>query len=126
MGNKPTGIFASDARIQQQSRLIHSSSWSIPVPVRFLRFLYNKYFLTAVAFVVFMAFFDQNDWFSQKERQAQLNEVTENIAFLNRQIDTLDREYDALMHDRQALERYARERYRMKRDSEDLYIVEKK
>jgi cell division protein FtsB len=94
--------------------------------VRFLRFLYNKYFLTAVAFVVFMGFFDQNDWFSQKERQSQLNEVTENIAFLNRQIDTLDQEYDALMRDPVALERYARERYRMKRDSEDLYIVEKK
>jgi len=94
--------------------------------VRFLRFLYNKYFLTAVAFVVFMAFFDQNDWFSQKERQSQLNEVTENIAFLNRQIDTLDQEYDALMRDPVALERYARERYRMKRDSEDLYIVEQK
>ena len=94
--------------------------------MRFLRFLYNKYFLTAVAFVVFMAFFDQNDWFSQKERQAHLHELQENIAFLSRQIDTLDEDYNALMRDPVALERYAREHYRMKRDSEDLYIVEKK
>lgn len=94
--------------------------------MKFLRFLYNKYFLTAVAFVVFMAFFDQNDWVSQRERRHQLGELNENIAFLRRQIDTLDHDYDALMHDRNALERYARERYRMKRDSEDLYIVERK
>lgn len=94
--------------------------------MRFLRFLYNKYFLTALGFAVLMIFFDQNDWFSQKERRQQLQDVEQNISFLKRQIDTLNREYEALMHDPQALERYAREHYRMKRDSEDLFIVEQK
>jgi len=31
-----------------------------------------------------------------------------------------------LMHDPKELERYAREHYRMKRDTEDLYVIEKK
>ncbi|MBS1616762.1 MAG: septum formation initiator family protein [Bacteroidetes bacterium] len=94
--------------------------------MRFFRFLYNKYFLTALAFVVFMTFFDQNDWFSQRDRKAQLEEINGNISFLNRRIDTLNGDYEALRHDPAALERYAREHYRMKRDSEDLFIVEPK
>lgn len=94
--------------------------------MRFLRFFYNKYFLTALAFVVFMTFFDQNDWFSQRARKAQLDELKENISFMKRQIDTQDRAYEALRRDPAAIEQYAREHYRMKRDSEDLYIVEQK
>ena len=94
--------------------------------MKYLRFLYNKYFLTAVAFAVFIVFFDQNDWFSQRARKKDLNDVKENINFLQRQIDTLDNQYAAIRTNPQALEKYAREHYRMKRDSEDLYIVEKK
>jgi cell division protein FtsB len=94
--------------------------------MRFLRFLYNKYFLTAVGFAVLMLFFDQNDWFAQQDRKKELNETKDAIAFLQRQIDTLDGQYTALKSNPQALEQYAREHYRMKRDSEDLYIIEKK
>ena len=94
--------------------------------MRFLRFLYNKYFLTAVGFAVLMLFFDQNDWFAQQEKKKELNDTKDAIAFLQRQIDTLDRQYVDLRNSPAELERYAREHYRMKRDSEDLYIVEKK
>jgi cell division protein FtsB len=94
--------------------------------MKFLRILYNKYFLTAVAFLVLMIFFDQNDWLSQQARQKELDDAKDNITFLQRQIDTLDRDYAALRSNPQALERYAREHYRMKRDTEDLYIVERK
>lgn len=94
--------------------------------MKFLRILYNKYFLTAVGFLLLMVFFDQNDWFAQQEKKKELQETKDAIAFLQRQIDTLDKDYAALRSNPQELERYAREHYRMKRDSEDLYIVEKK
>jgi cell division protein FtsB len=94
--------------------------------MRFLRFLYNKYFLTAVGFIVLMLFFDQNDWYSMQERRKELQDTKDNISFLQKQIDTLDHDYAALRTKPAELERYAREHYRMKRDSEDLYIVEKK
>lgn len=94
--------------------------------MRFFRFLYNKYFLTAVAFIVFMTFFDQHDWFSQQARKKELEDVKDNISFLERQIDTIEGNYAALRNQPEALERYAREQYRMKRDSEDLYIIERK
>ncbi len=93
--------------------------------MKLLRIIFNKYLLTVVGFIVFMLFFDQNDWFSQQVRKGELGNMKESIAFLSRQIDTMDVTYAALRTQPQALERYAREHYRMKRDTEDLYIVEK-
>ena len=94
--------------------------------MKFLRILFNKYLLTAAAFIVLMLFFDQNDWISQKTRMKELQEVNDNISYLNQEIGRMDTEYAAIRNDPKALERYAREHYKMKRDSEDLYIVEQK
>jgi cell division protein FtsB len=92
--------------------------------MRSLRILYNKYFLTAVGFAVLMLFFDQNDWFAQQEKKRELQETKDAIAFLQRQVDTLDGQYAALRNNPQALEQYAREHYLMKKDGEDVFIIE--
>jgi cell division protein DivIC len=94
--------------------------------MRFLRIIFNKYLLTAVGFIIFMIFFDQNDWMSQQQKKKDLADTKEDIAFLERQIDTMDRQYKGIRTDPVAFEKYARETYRMKRDTEDLYIIEKK
>ena len=94
--------------------------------MKLLRIIFNKYLLTAAAFVVLMLFFDQNDWISQEARKADLQAVNNNISYLQHEIDGMDAEYAAIRSNPDALERYAREHYRMKRDTEDLYIVEKK
>ena len=94
--------------------------------MKFLRILTNKYLLTTAAFVVLMLFFDQNDWVSQQHRKHDLQNVEQNITFLKGEIARMDKDYTALISDTKTLERFAREHYRMKRDSEDLYIVEGK
>ena len=88
--------------------------------------LFNKFTITGAAFVVFILFFDQNDWVSQQERHKELQSVKDNITYLNKEIAGMDQSYTELMTDPKELERYAREHYRMKRDSEDLYGIEKK
>ena len=94
--------------------------------MKILRILFNKYLLTGAAFIVLMLFFDQADWLTQRHRRKELEDVKANITFLNKEIDQMEAEYRAVKTDPEALERYAREHYRMKRDSEDLYIVEHK
>lgn len=86
----------------------------------------NKYLLTAVAFLVWMVYFDQNDWFSQKERKQQLRATKDNITYLNAEIDRMEKEHMAMVTDPQKVEQFARENFRMKRDNEDLYVIEKK
>ena len=94
--------------------------------MKLVRILLNKYLLTTLAFLLLMLFFDQNDWISQKARKKDLKEVNDNINYLNREIGRMDTEYAAIRTDPKALEKYAREHYRMKKDSEDLYIIEQK
>lgn len=94
--------------------------------MKLLQLLFNKYTITGAAFAMLMLFFDQNDWVSQQARQQELQDVKDNIAYLNKEIAEMDAAYATLMRDPKELERYAREHYRMKKDNEDLYIVEQK
>lgn len=91
-----------------------------------LRILANKYLITGVAFLAWMVYFDQYDWFSQRQRNKDLATTRANIAFLNGEIARMEQERNDLMTNPQKLEKFARENFRMKRDNEDLYIIDKK
>ena len=94
--------------------------------MKILRILFNKYLLTGVGFLVLMLFFDQADWITQQNKRKELDDLKSNISYLQKEIDGMDAQYAAIRTNPQALEQYAREHYRMKRDTEDLYIVERK
>jgi hypothetical protein len=94
--------------------------------MKLLRLLFNKYTITGAAFAMLMLFFDQNDYASQQARDRELKDVNDNIVYLNQEIAQQESAYSSLMHDPKELERYAREHYRMKRDTEDLYVIERK
>lgn len=87
--------------------------------------LTNKYLITVVAFLVWMVYFDQNDWFSQQERKQQLKATKDNISYLNEEIDRMEKEHSDMVTNPEKLEQFARENFRMKRDNEDLYVIEK-
>jgi cell division protein FtsB len=89
-----------------------------------LKLITNKFLLTGLAFLVWMVFFDQNNWSSQQERKKDLRETERNIAYLNSEIARMENEYRELTTNPQRLEQYARERYKMKRDNEDVYVIE--
>lgn len=93
---------------------------------RVFRFFINKYTIVTAAFAVWMLFFDTNDYSSQRAREQDLENTKQDIAFLNQEIEEMETDYNELLKDPKVLERYARENFRMKRDSEDLYVVERK
>ena len=90
------------------------------------RVVFNKYLVTTAAFVVWMTFFDQNDWMTQQETRRELQDTRDNIRYLTEETEAMERDHEALMRDPDRLEQFAREKYRMKRDNEDLYIIERK
>lgn len=84
----------------------------------------NKYFLAASAFTVWILFFDKNDLFTQMERRDELLQMKESKAYFQQQIDD-DRKFsDELKHNPAIIEKYAREKYFMKKDNEDLFIIQ--
>ena len=54
-----------------------------------------------------------------------MDDVKDNIAYLNAEIAKMEKQKEGMTSDPAVLEQYAREQYRMKRDNEDLYIIDK-
>lgn len=88
-------------------------------------YLKNKYLLSLAVFVVWMFFFDDRDIITTHFRyRNELRNLEKSKVYYEEQIAETRKELDKLQSDPALLEKYARERYRMKRDNEDLYIME--
>ena len=71
-----------------------------------------------------MLFFDTRDIITTHFRQrSELNRLQESKAYYQQEIDKTRKELDQLKSDPRILEKYAREKYRMKKDNEDLYVI---
>ncbi|MBS1773466.1 MAG: septum formation initiator family protein [Bacteroidetes bacterium] len=88
-------------------------------------FITNKYLLAIIGFGVWMFFFDQNDVMSMQQRKKELQDTKDNIAYLNKEIATMEKDKEDLSSNPQRLEQFAREQYHLKRDNEDVYIIDK-
>jgi cell division protein FtsB len=83
----------------------------------------NKYLITGIAFAIWMMFFDRNDLPLQIRRILDLNKLKQNEKNMALQISNTQKELDLLKTNPETLEKYAREKYLMKKDNEDLYII---
>ena len=84
----------------------------------------NKYALAAIAFLVWLAFFDRNDFFAQYERSKKLSELKESSHYYDLKINEATTELQRREADPAAFEKLAREKYYMRKPGEDLYIFE--
>mgnify|MGYP001769306073 FL=1 len=87
------------------------------------RVLINKYFLTTVAFIVWMVFFDSNSLLTRNRLQQKLDILNAEKQFYLDEIRRDSTLTQQLLNDTLQLERFARERYLMKKDREDVYLV---
>ena len=85
----------------------------------------NKYFIVALAFIVWMLFFDKNDLISQYEYRQQVNTLKEERDFYNKETEKVSKDLDELTSDLQKLEKFAREKYLMKKENEDVFVIVK-
>ena len=83
----------------------------------------NKYTLTLLLFLLWMMFFDLKDWSLISARQKKLKDLENSEQHFNRQIAETRNELRLLNSSAATIEKYAREKYLMKKDNEDLFIV---
>jgi cell division protein FtsB len=89
-----------------------------------IRYIFtNKYLITGIAFAIWMLFFDRNDVILQVKRIRDLNRLQESEQVMTQKIAETKKELNLLKTNPQTLEKYAREKYLMKRDNEDLFII---
>jgi hypothetical protein len=85
----------------------------------------NKYFLATVAFVLLLISNDRNSILDQYRYQVELNEAKAKHEFYVKEIERLKKEKFELLGDQTKLEKFAREKYFMKKDDEEVFIMEK-
>lgn len=82
------------------------------------------YVLTALAFLAWMLFFDSRDLVTQWQRGQELKKLEASKKYYSEQIAIENAELQQLKTSPDILEKYARERYMMKRVDEDLFIIQ--
>ncbi|MEO7264898.1 MAG: septum formation initiator family protein [Ferruginibacter sp.] len=85
--------------------------------------LKNKYIIAALLFVLWMLFFDEKDWSSIELRKEKLEELQKSEKSLTLQIAETRKELELLKTSAHTIEQFAREKYYMKKDNEDVFIV---
>jgi len=93
---------------------------SVPEPYR--KVLKNKYFITAFSFLIWLSFFDRNDFITQHVYRSKLHELEKERNYYIEEIAKNRAEVTDLLNNPKNLERYAREKHRMKRDNEDVFV----
>jgi cell division protein DivIC len=84
------------------------------------------YFLTAFFFLVWMVALDSNNLFTRYELGSKLNSLENERVYYEEKIQEVQKDHDELFGDRESLEKFAREKYLMKKESEDIFIVAEK
>lgn len=95
--------------------------------MKFLRHLSailgNKYLLSVSLFAVWMIFFDKNDVFTQLQRRRELKEIEETKAYFSQKIADSKKFFSEIQSNAATIEKFAREKYHMKRENEDLFLI---
>jgi hypothetical protein len=85
--------------------------------------LKNKYFLCTAGFIAWMLFFDPRDVFTQMEHRRELNQLQASKTWYMKEIAKESAEAEQLKSNPAIIEKYAREKYLMKRENEDLFVI---
>lgn len=88
-----------------------------------VKVLTNKYVIIICVFVVWMLFLDGNSYLIHREYNKEVEELETWIDFHEKKIAE-DKKTIQSLEDSIAIERYAREKYLMKKKNEDIYIIE--
>lgn len=70
-----------------------------------------------------MLFFDSNDIITQRRLSSKISELEESKLYYEEKVVEVKNDQKALDTDKELLERIAREKYLMKKENEDVYIV---
>ncbi|MCX7728815.1 MAG: septum formation initiator family protein [Bacteroidia bacterium] len=89
-------------------------------------FFLNKYFITFILFLIWLLFFDKNDFFTQRDLSKQLKKLYDEKKYYQNEIQKNKQNIDELKNNITSIEKFAREQYWMKKDNEDVYVVANK
>ncbi len=89
----------------------------------FKKYINNKYFYTGLLFVVWWVYFDQESLIVQYNLTSVKTGLQDQKEYYLQEIEKDESAIATLQNDTVLLEKYAREKYYMKKDNEDVYLI---
>jgi cell division protein FtsB len=90
---------------------------------RLVLILKNKYLITLIALSAWVLFFDKNDLKTQIDLRKDVQKLEEERNYFAREIAQITADMHDLCTNPKTLEKFAREKYLMKRDNEDIFKI---
>lgn len=91
-----------------------------------LKIIKNKFFLVVVGLFFWLLYFDKNDVFTQFDLIKKCNKLNSEKEYYITEIENNKKEVIELQNNKKSLETFAREKYLMKRDNEDVFVFVQK
>lgn len=93
--------------------------WNIIKPV-----VLNKYLLVLAVFIIFVTFFDNHNLISRWRTSKNIKQLEKEISHYRNEIESNKQKKEELQSSDENLEKFAREQYLMKKENEDIFIIE--
>jgi len=90
---------------------------------KYFKYILNPYIAVLIAFVVWMLFFDDNSFLFHQELNTIIEEKEAEIELYQSEIKE-DKKNIRKLKNEDNLENFAREEYYMKKENEEIYIIE--
>jgi cell division protein DivIC len=85
----------------------------------------NKYLIASAVFISYMIFADKNNVIEQYKLQQQYSKVKREHRYYEEQILVARKQQEELFGSDKNLEKFGREKYLMKKDNEDVFVIVK-
>jgi cell division protein DivIC len=96
---------------------------ALPARMRIPTWLRNKYAVTTLAFLAILTVFDRYNLMVRYQLNRELREAHHTLEYYEQEITELQRQVDELAINDATAEKFARERYLMKRPEEDVFLI---
>jgi cell division protein DivIC len=83
----------------------------------------NFYVVTAAIFFVWMLALDSNNLIARFQLTSKLSTLEDEKTYYEEKIEQVKKDHDELFGDRESIEKFAREKYLMKKESEDIFVI---
>ncbi|MDR2282834.1 MAG: cell division protein FtsL [Sphingobacterium sp.] len=90
---------------------------------RIVSLVKNRFLISGVAFLVWMCFFDRYDIATQIGYQQERNKLELEKEFYSNETDNIEQAIKDAQFNPSEIQRIAREKYKMKKTNEDVYVI---
>lgn len=90
---------------------------------KILHFLKNKYVITTLIFAIWMIAIDKNNIIAQYKLRHELNDLRDKKEYYLKEIEKDKQANLELSTNTKTLEKFAREKYFLKKDNEDIFLI---